>query len=76
MDFNTRFESSIKELESSIGATNAFLVAHWYLEKINVSSDKRSHIITGALNKYDYEALRASATACIPRVNMLRGDGK
>ena len=33
MDFNTRFESSIEELESSIGATNPFLVAHRVLQE-------------------------------------------
>ena len=74
MDFNTRFESALKELEGAIGKANPFLVAHWYLKKLSVSNDKTSQIITGALNKYEYEQLRDSATACIPRAGMLRSE--
>ena len=72
MDFDTRFESALRELENAIGAINAVLVAHLFLKKLRLPGDKESQVTTGALNKYEYAALRDSAAACIPRAAMLR----
>ena len=72
-DFDTRFEAKLVEVEALIGKLNPFLRAHYFLRKLDVGGAIESQIITGAMNKYEYEALRDSAISCLPRMSMLRG---
>eukprot|EP00971_Amphidinium_carterae_P256322 5089401-Amphidinium_carterae.2 len=56
---------------------NPHVVAFYYLKKLCVPAQVESQIVTGAGNRYEYEALSRSALACLPRVTMLKGgDGK
>ena len=70
-DFDTRFESKMKELEGLIGDFNKNLKAHYFLRKLKVGGERETLVIAGAGNKYEYEALRESAISCIPRIGML-----
>eukprot|EP00959_Pyramimonas_sp_CCMP1952_P459762 9478773-Pyramimonas_sp.AAC.1 len=73
MDFETRYEAKVRELEEAMEEPlNKHLKAHYFLKKLRVGGDKESQIITGAGNELVYEKLRDSAKACIPRVSMLR----
>ena len=51
-DFDTRFESGLRELEAAVGTLNQVLVAHLFLKKLRLPGDKESQVITGAFNKY------------------------
>ncbi len=73
LDFDARFESALRETEHAVGILNPTLKAHLFLKKLKLPGDKESQVITGAMNKYQYEALRDSAAACITRVSILRG---
>ena len=71
-DFDTDFESALRDLETLIGAVNPSLVAHFFLKGMRLPGDKQSQVITGALNQYNYDKLRDSAVASITSVSMLR----
>ena len=72
-EFDTKFESRTRELEEVVGVQlPPLLKAHYFLKKLGLPPEKESQIITGALNRYEYEALRDSAMASIPNVKMLR----
>eukprot|EP00971_Amphidinium_carterae_P327486 6458882-Amphidinium_carterae.1 len=72
-DWNSRFESRLREVEEYTGSMNPNVVAFYYLKKLSVPASVESQIVTGASNKYEYDALSRSALACLPRVSMLRG---
>eukprot|EP00969_Alexandrium_andersonii_P241073 10643442-Alexandrium_andersonii.AAC.1 len=60
MDFDTRFESDLRELERSVGPRNKYVVAHCFLKKLRRPQENESQVITGAMNKFEYQALRGS----------------
>eukprot|EP00971_Amphidinium_carterae_P153136 3035488-Amphidinium_carterae.2 len=74
-DYDSRFETRVRELEERIGPMNVSMKAHYFLRKLCVSGDKESQVITGASNVFKYEALRDSAVACMPRATHMTYKG-
>ncbi|CAK0860314.1 unnamed protein product, partial [Prorocentrum cordatum] len=73
LDFETRCETKIRELEKAMGEPlTKHLKAHYFLKKLRVGGDKESQNIAGVGKKLGCEKLRGSAKACLPRVSMPR----
>ena len=71
-DLDTRFESKLKEVETVMGKTNEYQLANDFLRALRLPGPVQSEVITGAGNRYNYDALRNIALACIPHISMLR----
>ena len=72
-EYDGRFQQQLYRVEAIIGALNPVMKAHIFLKKARLPPEKQSQITSGAPNKYEYEALRDSTLASIPRVPMIRG---
>ena len=70
-DFNLRFDKELGLAEQAAGQLTPTWKAHLYLKKLLVPEDKESLILTGALGKYTFEALRASAMSSFPSAHSL-----
>ncbi|CAK0860355.1 unnamed protein product, partial [Prorocentrum cordatum] len=73
LDFETRYETKIRELEEAMDEPlNKHLMAQYFLKKLRVEGDEESQIITGAGNELVYEKLPDSAKARRPRASTPR----
>jgi len=73
-DFISRFETAERRARPCMGGElpNEFK-AHIFLKQLAISSDKESQLVSAGGGIYDYETLRNSALAVIPRAAALRG---
>ena len=72
LDYNTRFDAELWQVEQATGPMNATWVAHLYLEKMKLRDDKVSQVLSGAHGRFDVDALRCSALLAFPSAGTLR----
>ena len=67
-EYDSLFRKHLARVECIVGPMGLVMKAHVFLGEANLPADKESKVVSGALNQYEYEALRGSMLASIPKV--------
>ena len=72
MDYNTRFDKEVMEVEKVAGTLAPTWKAHLYLKKMKLRDDKLSLILTASLGDYSIDAFKKAALSTFPSVQAIR----
>ena len=73
MDYNTKVDKELNQVEKVARELAHTWKAHLYLSKMKLREDKMPQVLTGALGRYTVDALRKSASAAFPTLGTIRG---
>ena len=72
-DSDTKFNILLTRFEAVAGQVNPLIQSHVFLRKANLSTEKRSQIVSAAMSRHECEPLTDAMLTAIPRAGALRG---